>query len=275
MYVHARYSLRRNIAEWDVLPMFPMQNYDKPTNVSVTEWRRTQLLRYLKHHPETKPKEIMIQFSRHSPHPWPDVAQSNMSRILNSLKSRKSYSQVTHTYTLSVDRSVTEETIISIATRWQRIPPLGVQILKWRKIKIRRYLKEFLDHGPSKIILQLRSHRPNPQLEVTANWMGRFVRKQRSKAMYDVDNLQLALSLTNPVGVCNVEPRAIRQNNNIPLGYTVRPQRRKQLSLYIDQFPSHGPSKIMQQIQSHSPNPWPTVTQNALQNAVIRARRML
>lgn len=161
--VRARNSIIRNIAKWDVLPLFPMQNYDKPTNDSVTEWRRTQLLRYLKYHPETKPKEIMIQFSRHSPHPWPDVAQSNMSRILNSLKSRKSFSQETHTYTLSVDRSVTEETILSIATRWQRIPPPGVQIMKWRKIQICRYLKEFPDHGPSKIMLQLRSHHPNPQ----------------------------------------------------------------------------------------------------------------
>ena len=75
-----------------------------------------------------------------------------MNRILNSLKSRKSFSQETHTYTLSVDRSVTEETILSIATRWQRIPPLGVQIMKWRKIQICRYLKEFPDHGPSKIM---------------------------------------------------------------------------------------------------------------------------
>ena len=120
----------------------------------------------------------MIQFSRHRPHPWPDVAQSNMGRILNSLKSRKSFSQETHTCTLSVDHSVTEETILSIATRWQRIPPLGVQIMKWRKIQICRYLKQFPDHGLSKIMLQLRSHHPNPQRD-TARKHCRYFSSQK------------------------------------------------------------------------------------------------
>ena len=211
----------------------------------------------------------MIQLSRHDPHPWPDVAKSNMSRILNNLKLHKSSLLETHSYTLSLDPSVIEETIQSTAIKWQRIPPPGMQIVRWRKIQIGRYLKHFPNHGRNKIILQLQSHHPNPWPEVTVNWIGRFVRNQRSKAIYDVDDLHFSLSLENAVGVCNVEPRTIRQNNKIPLGYTVIQQRRKQLSLYIDQYPSHGPSTIMQQIQSHSPHPWPTVTPNALQNVRV------
>ena len=54
-----RYNMVHNIAKWDELPVFPLWNYSIPVSVSVNEWRRTQLLRYLKHHPETKPKEII------------------------------------------------------------------------------------------------------------------------------------------------------------------------------------------------------------------------
>ena len=214
-------------------------------NISVREWRITQISRYLKLNPMSKPKEILEQISSQVPNPQPEAGQCNMSRFLKSIELRFSYSANGNTFNLSACHSVLKEHIPSVTTRWNRACPSGVSIINWRKIQLGRYLMEFPGHGPKKLILELRSHTPNPQPEVTENWMGRFVRKWRSEKWHPVRSKAFSLTLDNEVVQSNVEPQKIYYDSKIPPGYTMSKQRNIQLAIYIDEFPSHGPSKIM------------------------------
>ena len=119
-------------------------------------------MRYIERFPETKPRDIILQLTNQNPHPWPDVSDRQIRRLLKELKGAAYYSRLYQPLSISADPSIITVNLKPLLLKQNHQRQSGICNLHWRKIQVLRYLHANPSHGPKEIIEQLRSRSPNP-----------------------------------------------------------------------------------------------------------------
>ena len=81
------------------------------------------------------------------------------------------------------------------------------------------------------------------------------------------------ITLESGVAVIEYQPLVVEWDTNMPPNENVHVWRRWQIKKYIEAFPEHKPRHILQWIASHSPNPWPQCTVDAISYAKTRIKK--
>ena len=143
----------------------------KPNGCNIKTWRRKQVQNFVIAHPHlSKPKEVMKWILAHNPNPWPNCNNNTLSKIINRLK--KGRSPQGRAMASSHDRAdvnLTRDEVVMrfdfkpLEVKWQSNPNKELlDIHKWRRVQLSRYLKMYPDHGPTRIMQWLNEHTPNP-----------------------------------------------------------------------------------------------------------------
>ena len=118
------------------IPEPPRFNKNRPTVVSIHKQRRHQISRYLQYLPDAKARNVISQLASHNPHPWPDVIESHITRLLAKLKTRLSSMYKIENSKLSISRLEAIQNIQPIKLRQNTDKPPHIKEVKWRRIQI-------------------------------------------------------------------------------------------------------------------------------------------
>ena len=136
--------------------------------------------------------------------------------------------------------------------RWVYSKPAGTSNQSWRRQQIARYLELSPDCTPKDVFSQVSSHSPNPWPSCSKNNIGKIMRRMRMTCSSNKGLVLCIVTLED-----NFEPPSFRWEIEKPRNVDIHCWRRTQLTRYVNKYPSHKPKKILDQLEKHSPNPWP------------------
>ena len=59
---------------------------DKPESINDKTWRREQIKKYLRHNPQSQPKDVLGWIISQTPNPWPSCDTNSLGKIIRRLR---------------------------------------------------------------------------------------------------------------------------------------------------------------------------------------------
>ena len=233
---------------------------EKPRNVDIHCWRRTQLTRYVNKYPSHKPKKILDQLEKHSPNPWPECNTKKLSRLINIVKRTRTLATC-GSVKISSSSHLLVTDIQPKSLQWDSNMPSDLNVRFWRRVQLLRYVEQNSAHKPSKILAWINSHNPNPWPDCNTKKISRLINIIKNFKSYYSDTLSMKLSIQSCTTSLSVIP-ICRWEFERPSDTTLKEQRRRQIYQYHDHYPQHKPQQILNQMSGHKPHPWPNCNRN-------------
>ena len=120
---------------------------NKLQDVNDKTWRRPQLEQYVKMNPDHKPKDVLKWLQSQNPNPWPTCDSNNLTKIMGRIRKTASKKKLS----VCSQVSCTEYQPLMLEWDWQMPPNCTVH--NWRRVQLARYLDEFPDHKPKRVML--------------------------------------------------------------------------------------------------------------------------
>ena len=211
-------------------------NSNKKTGCSDRKWRRIQVARFLAEYPEfsRKPSIVLKWINYHKPNPQPHCTKNALQKSIKKLRSM---------YT--IESSLAQQDELSVFPKQNYSNTIKVSASKQRRIQLSRYLKHFPSAKPKDVFQQLAQHNPNPWPEARSSNMSLTLNRLKLRASA---NSSASLMWAGPC----------------PKGTDSMSWRKQQISRYLEKYPDHGASKVIMQLRSLSPNPWPEVSMTSM-----------
>ena len=122
----------------------------------------------------------------HTPNPWPDCSTHKLSWWLGDIKENWII-QSSGILKLYLIRQVLSVNIRPISVKWDMRRPLDVDVHKWRRCQLRRYVDHFPLHKPKMVYDWIKSHNPNPWQQCSTKEISRLLNQIKQSWCYPAE----------------------------------------------------------------------------------------
>lgn len=154
---------------------------------------------------------------------------------------------------LSISRRTIAFDVEPLLVKWNMKKPPDVDVKKWRRVQLGRYLDVFPAHKPKDVLKQLEMHKTNPQPGCTTHQLSQQLLdiKKKWRVQYGIGKL----SLMDQTLSSDIFPTALVQDTTMPPDVDVHTWRRIQIQRYINKYNCQKPKLVLDWINSQHPNP--------------------
>ena len=180
---HGIISKTRQVLTTNIKPKFLIWDTKVPPGVTVHDWRRFQLRRYIECYPEHKPKNIIVWIKAQKTNPWPKCTTKEISRLLN-VSTRSSQFQFEQlSGGLEIQSAVSCQTYCKVHQQDFSMPST-TNVGEHRHIQVRLYLEMFANSTPMEILNWMSTQNPHPWPECTRDVIKGIRQRQKRESTH-------------------------------------------------------------------------------------------
>ena len=150
--------------------------------------------------------------------------------------------------------------------RQDKSKPIGTNDKSWHRLQITKFVEANPQCKPKDVFAWVSSHDPNPWPSCDRNIIGKIMRRIRNPR-------KGGLSISHNILSFTFQTPEHKWNTKKPDEVDGKKWRRIQLTLYLDQFPTHKPRNVLKQLKNHTPNPWPECTRHKLSQQLVAIKQ--